>query len=185
MKRFSNPLDNIRIASPCPANWDEMHGDERKRHCAACKLSVYNLSEMTQTEAESFLINAEGRVCVKFYRRADGTILTKNCPVGWQKVKRKVSRTASALFSMCFGIFGGLFAFQIVEADTSNLINEVVVESNEPDLTDNLIPIMGEAEFDVSEQKKTTIRKKSNQMVLGRIENIRRLKDEPVKLWIK
>ena len=28
MRKFNNPLDNIRIASPCTANWDEMFGDQ-------------------------------------------------------------------------------------------------------------------------------------------------------------
>ena len=40
MSNFTNPLDNIRIASPCSANWDEMFGDERKRFCGDCKLNV-------------------------------------------------------------------------------------------------------------------------------------------------
>jgi hypothetical protein len=111
MKEFTNPLDNIKVASPCPANWNEMFGDERKRFCSECKLNVYNLSEMTKREAENFLIEAEGRVCVKFYRRDDGTILTKDCPVGWQAVKKRVSRTAKAFVSICAGIFGGIFAF--------------------------------------------------------------------------
>ena len=33
MKKYSNPLDNIKIANPCPANWNEMYGDECKRYC--------------------------------------------------------------------------------------------------------------------------------------------------------
>lgn len=111
MNEFTNPLDNLKVASPCPADWNEMYGDERKRFCSECKLNVYNLSDMTRREAENFLINAEGRVCVKFYQRADGTLLTKNCPVGWQAVKKRVSRTAKAFVSICAGLFGGIFAF--------------------------------------------------------------------------
>lgn len=111
MQNFTNPLENIKIASPCSANWNEMYGNERKRYCGECKLNVFNLSDMTQTEAENFLINAEGRVCIKFYRRADGTVLTQNCPVGWQNVKKKVSRRAKAFVALFAGIFGGVFAF--------------------------------------------------------------------------
>lgn len=116
MRKFTNPLDKIKIASPCGADWNEMRGDERKRHCALCKLNVYNLSEMTTDEAESFLINAEGRVCVKLYRRADGTVLTKDCPVGWQKIKQKVSRTAIAAFSLLAGFFGGVFTLETLKS---------------------------------------------------------------------
>jgi hypothetical protein len=108
MKKFTNPLDNIHIASPCKADWNAMTGDERKRHCAECKLNVYNLSEMTRTEAENFLINSEGRVCVRFYRRADGSVITQNCPVGWQAFKRRVSKMTAAFASLVFGVASGL-----------------------------------------------------------------------------
>jgi hypothetical protein len=39
-------LDNIRIATPCQANWDEMPGDERIRFCSACSRSVYNIAAL-------------------------------------------------------------------------------------------------------------------------------------------
>src|SRR5215217_962167 len=100
MEKFTNPLDKIKIASPCGANWNEMRGDNRRRYCTSCKLNVYNLSGMTRAEAESFLINSEGRVCLRIHRRTDGTVITRDCPVGWQKLKRKVSRTAAAVFAL-------------------------------------------------------------------------------------
>jgi hypothetical protein len=130
MSKFTNPLEGVKVASPCPANWNEMPGGERKRYCSACKLNVYNLSEMTRREAENFIINAEGRVCVKFYRRADGSVLTKDCPVGWQSVKRKISRTAQAFASICAGIFGGIFAFNLFHL-TENIQNENVIKVSE------------------------------------------------------
>ena len=113
MRNFTNPLDNIHIASPCSADWDEMFGDDRKRFCGDCKLNVYNLSDMTRREAENLLISSEGRLCVRFFRRADGTMLTKNCPVGWQAVKQRASRVATAVFSMIAGLFGGVLAFNL------------------------------------------------------------------------
>jgi hypothetical protein len=114
MQKFTNPLDNIHIASPCSADWKEMFGDARKRFCGDCKLNVYNLSDMTRTEAENFLIAAEGRTCVRFYRRQDGSVLTKDCPVGWQAIKRRVSKAATAVFSMFAGLTGGLIATSLV-----------------------------------------------------------------------
>jgi len=114
MRRSDNPLDNIRIASPCSANWDEMFGDNRKRFCGDCKLNVYNLSDMTRRDAENLLIASEGRLCVRYYRRADGTVLTQDCPVGWQAVKRRASRVATAAFSMVAGLLSGVFAFNLL-----------------------------------------------------------------------
>ena len=109
MPKFQDPLESIRIASPCSADWNGMYGDERKRFCGECKLNVYDLSGMTRDEAETFLINAEGRVCVRLFRRADGTVLTKDCPVGWARLKKRLSSAATAVFSLVMSLFCGLF----------------------------------------------------------------------------
>lgn len=130
MNKFTNPLDNIHVASPCKANWNEMVGNERQRHCFDCKLNVYNLSGMTRREAENLLLNSEGNLCVKFYRRADGTILTKDCPVGWQAIKKNVARAATAVFSLIAGIFGGVFAFNSASYQTNSTMGEMVVETS-------------------------------------------------------
>jgi hypothetical protein len=108
MAKFTHPLDNISVASPCSQNWNQMIGSEQKRYCGECKLNVYNLSGMSRTEAENLILNSEGRLCVRFYKRADGTLLTKDCPVGWRAVKRRISRTATAAFSLIVGLLGGL-----------------------------------------------------------------------------
>jgi len=81
MAKFTSPLNNLKVASPCSQDWEAMIGNERKRFCGDCKLNVYNLSGMTRAEAENLLINSEGRLCVRFYKRADGTVLTQDCPV--------------------------------------------------------------------------------------------------------
>src|SRR5688572_1756724 len=105
MSKFTNPLDKVKMASPCPADWSQMYGTERKRFCGECKLNVYNLSGMTRDEAEALVMNAEGRLCVRFYRRDDGTILTKDCPVGWARIKQKTRVTAAAAFSLVMALF--------------------------------------------------------------------------------
>ena len=128
MKRFTNPLDNIHIASPCSADWNEMVGDERRRFCSQCSLNVYNLSGMTRDEAENLLLTSEGRVCVRFYRRKDGTILMKDCPVGWQAIKRRVSKMATAVVSLCAGIFTGIFAFNQPKTETPNVADSIPVQ---------------------------------------------------------
>ena len=139
MQKFTNPLNNIKIASPCSADWNKMYGDERKRHCSECKLNVYNLSDMTQTEAENFLINSEGRTCVKFYRRKDGTVLTKDCPVGWRALKKRVSRVAAMGFALTLSFFGGIFALNSLNALRSltnyDKVPEPFIKSNDENPT--------------------------------------------------
>ena len=77
-------LNQIRIASPCPVSWEQMIGDNRVRFCGECQLNVYNFGELSRTEAEELLRSTEGRLCGRLYRRADGMVITKDCPVGFR-----------------------------------------------------------------------------------------------------
>jgi hypothetical protein len=97
-------LNNVRMASPCSADWDKMIGDERIRHCSQCNLNVYNLSAMSGPEAQDLVAKHEGRLCVHFYHRKDGTILTRNCPVGLKIVMRRVSRVAGIALSAAMSV---------------------------------------------------------------------------------
>jgi len=109
MSKVDSPLDNLKIASPCSADWNSMLGDNRKRFCGDCKLNVYNLSGMTSYDAEHLLRMSEGRLCVRYFQRQDGTVLTQDCPVGWAKVKQRLSIFATAAFSMMISLFAGLY----------------------------------------------------------------------------
>lgn len=59
-----------------------MTGDDRARHCAECDLMVYDLSRMTTDEAAALFQQSTGRVCARFFRRADGTVVTRDCSTG-------------------------------------------------------------------------------------------------------
>lgn len=108
MARFTSPLHNIKVAAPCPANWNEMIGNDRVRFCGQCQLNVYNLSGYTEAEAEKVITQTEGRLCVRYYRRADGAVLTQDCPTGLQKLRRKAARRATAALSAALSFLGGL-----------------------------------------------------------------------------
>ena len=90
MSRTFIPLEDVRVASPCHADWNMMDGNERVKLCGSCQKNVYNLSEMTRFDAEELLAQHEGNLCVRYYQRADGTIMTQDCPVGLVKVRRAV-----------------------------------------------------------------------------------------------
>lgn len=100
-------LDRIEIAKPCPANWDEMTGDERARFCQHCRKNVYNLSAMTAEEAVALVRAKEGKLCVRLYRRRDGTVLTSDCPVGvreyYRRVRRSVAMAAATFLALLTG----------------------------------------------------------------------------------
>jgi hypothetical protein len=84
-------LDRIGVASPCAADWGAMSGGDRVRRCGACGLHVHNLSDMTREDAAALIGRTEGRLCVRLYRRADGTTITRDCPVGVRGVRRRVA----------------------------------------------------------------------------------------------
>jgi len=102
-------LDRVQTASPCSVRWEDMTGDDRTRHCAQCRLDVHDISKMARAEAEAFLAARFGvdgqpsgqRICAQIFRRADGTIITADCPVGLAAVRARarkaVARAAAVL----------------------------------------------------------------------------------------
>ncbi len=117
-KKERNCLDTIQIASPCPANWDEMEGDDKSRFCKLCSLNVYNISSLTSEDAEQFLqerMFSGERVCVSLYRRPDGTVITEDCPVGLRKLRaaaRRVKSVAAAIVALTISALTGVRAQQ-------------------------------------------------------------------------
>ena len=98
-------LNNIRIASPCPTAWSKMVGDERVRHCSECNLNVYNLSAMTEREVKDLIeANRGQRLCARFFQRADGTVLTQDCPWGWRAMQRRIARIAGVALSFLMSV---------------------------------------------------------------------------------
>ena len=102
MARSKTSLDHVKISAPCTADWDQMpsFNRDRVRFCSQCNLNVYNLSAMTRDEATALVYQTEGRLCVSFYRRSDGTILTENCPVGLRAIKRRAAWLAQVMLGM-------------------------------------------------------------------------------------
>ncbi len=121
-------LENIRVATPCTASWEQMKGDEKKRFCDQCKLHVHNFSAMTEAEITGLIQNGKGRICGRFFRRADGTMLTKDCPVGLAALRRKVARVlarAAAAVLSAVGIFTFLRSGSSREAGAVTSVTEV------------------------------------------------------------
>jgi hypothetical protein len=90
-------LERTVVASPCSESWEGMSGDDRARFCARCGKNVYNLSAMARDEAERFIVENTA-ACLRLFRRADGTVLTSDCPVGGRQKRRlAVLRHATAI----------------------------------------------------------------------------------------
>lgn len=60
-------MRSLPIVNPCSADWDEMAGSRRARHCTSCARPVYDLSAMRETEARAHLVLlGSSGLCVRF-----------------------------------------------------------------------------------------------------------------------
>jgi hypothetical protein len=149
-RRASLPvLDNIRVASPCKASWDAMTGDDRVRHCKQCNKNVYNLSAMTRDQAQSLIARTEDELCGRYFRRADGTILTADCPVGVRR-RRRVVVLATGIVTVVIGAVGAVGAVASKTMEEHTLGKMSFVETSppaevhlDPDLQISTNPIHG------------------------------------------
>jgi hypothetical protein len=99
----SSGLD-IRIALPCTYDWDAMSGDDRMRVCPGCAKYVYNLSAMTVDEAKLLVEQKQRELCVRFFRRHDGKIMTSDCA---RSLRRREGRRTLALAFAAVATVGG------------------------------------------------------------------------------
>ena len=108
------------------------------RFCGECKLNVYNLSAMGRDEAEQLVRNTEKRLCVRFYQRDDGTVLTQDCPVGLRAIVRRARARVAAAAGLVFAFLVGC---ERPQADqTPPLQGDVYVPSTGFELGEVYIP---------------------------------------------
>jgi hypothetical protein len=127
MASQNDRVNRLRIASPCPANWDQMSGDDRIRFCNLCNLHVYNISQITRRETETLFADTEGRICARLFRRIDGTIITKDCPVGLRAVRRRLARVAGAAFAAIVSLVATVMGQKPIPKDKSSCQQQVTV----------------------------------------------------------
>jgi hypothetical protein len=128
-------LSRVEVAKPCNASWEDMRGDDRVRFCGKCEKNVYNLSELGEDEAEALIYEHEGKLCARFFRRTDGTVLTNDCHVGTRRRKRMVLAAlgvaATAAGGGWYGLAGSpqatMGAIAIVPTDTPSIMGSVSV----------------------------------------------------------
>src|SRR5687767_1349529 len=105
MRPKRDALTDLRTAFNCPAKWSHMQGDDRVRHCTKCSQKVYNISQMSREEAVQLLEENGERICVRFFQKSDGTILTRPCRGVQQKTHSWKLATYTALGVIGFPLF--------------------------------------------------------------------------------
>ena len=82
-----------------------MAGDDRVRRCGECELKVFNTAAMSTAEITELISRHQGRLCIRLYRRADGTLLTKDCPTGLRAYRKRMGRIAASAAAAVLGLF--------------------------------------------------------------------------------
>lgn len=55
---------------------------------------------MSEKEAIALITSSEKSVCLRLYRRKDGTVITDNCPVGLRKIRDRYKKIALSITLM-------------------------------------------------------------------------------------
>jgi hypothetical protein len=101
-------VNDLRIASPCEMPWSAMDGDDRTRHCGQCDRKVYNVARLSADEVVALLQASDRPPCLQLWRRADGTVLTTDCPIGARRLRNRrrapLAMTLTALLAACGGL---------------------------------------------------------------------------------
>jgi hypothetical protein len=101
-------LDRIQIKKPCDSDWDSMIGNDQVRFCEHCALTVHDLSQMTRKRARRLIAKSNGRLCVRYTRRPDGSLVTKAVPQKLFRIGRRASRIAAGAFSATLSLSGAV-----------------------------------------------------------------------------
>jgi hypothetical protein len=95
----------LNVVAPCREDWDQMTGGDDVRFCGRCRQNVYNLSEMNESQVRELV---QGQACVRFYARADGTVVTRRCPPMLMAARRRLLAIVACLVPLMLGFWGSV-----------------------------------------------------------------------------
>jgi hypothetical protein len=82
-----------------------MSGNDRVRFCQHCRLSVNDLSRLTRREATRLVAGSGGRLCVRYVRLPNGSVLSVDTPPAQlYQIARRASRLAAGAFSAALSL---------------------------------------------------------------------------------
>ena len=100
-------LQRLRVASPCPASWESMQGDERRRHCLQCDKPVYDFAQLTPREIAGVIEASQGELCARLTRDDWGRLVTLQPPVTADPLaSRRASPLVTAVVTAALGLSG-------------------------------------------------------------------------------
>jgi hypothetical protein len=98
-----NHVGAIEIASiSCDEDWHAMQGDDKVRFCTSCRGPVFNTELLDESELRALILEKEGSNTKILYRRADGNVQTRLCPI--RRIKYGLKRVAFGLLAVIIGL---------------------------------------------------------------------------------
>ncbi len=79
-KKLFNPLDFI--PKPCKEDWNQMTGNEKRRHCEKCDTHVVDLTGLSSNEILSLREKHGGKLCGAFRLGRMGSSMVKPLALG-------------------------------------------------------------------------------------------------------
>lgn len=98
----------LEVVASCPLRWEQLAGNDRVRFCGHCQQNVYNVTSLTMAEAVSLIQRCEGRVCMRLQRRADGTVITRDCFHVVRRARERLLATALGVAVAALGFWTGM-----------------------------------------------------------------------------
>ncbi len=81
MSARKSKLDQLNVAKPCSASWEQMTGNAQKRFCSECSKHVFDFSQMTRQQIEAVTAANQGNLCARIARREDGSMVMLEPPL--------------------------------------------------------------------------------------------------------
>jgi hypothetical protein len=95
----------LQVLAPCSEDWNGMPGGDDIRFCGRCRQNVYNLSAMNETQVRALV---QGPVCVRFFERGDGTVITRRCSPMLEAARRRLVAMTAGLLPLAAGFWGSV-----------------------------------------------------------------------------
>jgi hypothetical protein len=99
-------LSKLRLLRHALLHGKKMLGDDRVRLCQVCSKNVYNLSAMTKDEAQTLVMDHQGKLCGLLYLRKDGSVMTADCPLGFGAIRRRLIKKVLKVAGVACGLIG-------------------------------------------------------------------------------
>lgn len=105
MSKSNDRLNRLQNTFTCPASWEAMSGNARKRYCTECKKHVYDFAQLNERQIAALLEASRGNLCARLTRNTDGSIQTQLMqPPTLHLISRRASTITSALVSAALSL---------------------------------------------------------------------------------